>query len=409
MNEIREKTSVILFAAGVIGAAIGINGLFIVDELVLIALALAMVLGFFKEGMISINAIKRNAVELFFLMALIINATISIIIVNIGIIEKVRYAALYISLFYFYTTTASLSLRALYDSENNIKSMQKILILYFVATLIQGVWFEIIIGLYDYSGTSGEIYEKIQGRYYSQGNFWVGSAYFTIPTLILLYLTTLCKAYYNKYIYTLLIVISFYFDSRTMLVMIALFIPVGLIEKVNRKTIISNLVIVLLLISMVIYDYESIDAIFSSAFNALMFNPRDSDMDRFSHLTAILEIFNEKPAYFLFGGGWQSHKIDLSWVIGNATITRTSGLVGFIIDTGVVGVILYALVIMKLFGRIYRGGAGGHIVNFYTAMAIIFSVNVLLFVTYPWESILFLIFIMSGGGRFENRKTVRRC
>lgn len=377
----------------VIGAAIGINGLFIIDEIFFICLIVYLLKA--NWNYISSTNLKKRFLEISVISMLIASSFIGLITVNLDFIDKIRYLGIYLALLIFYLMKASDQFDLYINSVAGAKFIVGLLVAYFIATLIQGLILDYLFGLYSYSGTSGIEYQDIQGRYYSQGTFWVGSAYFSIPTMYLLYMLTIRNISTWPLIYVLILSVSIYFESRTMMVMLTLYLPALLMYRNKKNNMLLKFLILASIIFFALMANEEITTVVESVYSALIFNPRDSDVDRLEHFYGIFKIYENNPWTAIFGGGWQSHKLSLSAIINNPSdITRTTGMVSLAIDTGLIGLLFYVLLQLIIFKRIISRD-NLKFKNIYVAVVTIFCINTILYVTFPWESILFLVFLMS--------------
>ena len=400
----------LIIASAVIGAGVGFNGMFVFDEIALIAVTSALLLR--HKLSISRQAINTNIVELTFLAFLLISATVSMITLNIEFLSKMRYVLVFLFLFFYFLSKKSSSK---WKEETGFTTFAiKLLALYFVCTLVQGFLLEVIVGSYSYSGSSGTFYDDIQGRYFSQGNFWVGSAYFSIATLYLLYLLSITRSSATPYIFSLIFIVALYFDSRVMLIMLLLFFPL-MINFSTRK--ISRVFMAILFFSgfsvFLIGNYESITVIIGSAIDTIQFQPRASDEDRVAHLKAAFYAFEDRPWLLFSGAYWQGHKVELVSILNSPnSIVRSNGITALIVDTGIIGVTLFLILICRIAYRTISS-VESKFRGVYLSVVYTFSLVSIFFVTYPWESVLLWLMLfgveldksirISSSSRFERQ------
>ena len=375
--------------SGVAGAGIGFKGLFILDEIFLIYLVLFIL---FVKPIRFVKVNKNYIPYVVIIMILLIYALIPVADV---------YASYHIFLRHFYGWFCLLCFLIVtkfsyYKNDESdlkrLKALNFVLFIYFVATLVQGAIAEVLIGTYSYAGSAGIEITGVKGRFYSQGIWWTGSAYFSIAAL--LNLIILVKTPINPIPNVAIIILtSIYFDSRTLLIMALLFLPSIIISSLSsRKAIIPMVSLALSFIVFISYNSEYVIQVINSAIATFAVNPRDSDGDRLLHLLASFDLMNNSPFSFLFGNGWQSHKYQLPDVINNgAILVRSTGLAAIIADLGLTGMIILLVLFIALLRKFIW--AYGELLGLYLCITTTFFLLAIMYVTYPWDSTIYMLML----------------
>lgn len=378
----------LITSAAIFGAGIGFKGFFILDEVVLMIVSTLYVI----RRPRSVLRIKKTFGPLSIILLILMFYTAwQPPSVNVSFLQFLRHFYIFVFIFAFLIY----SKYNYFDPVNvtdNLKFINNIFLLYFICTIIQGVIAERIVGYYTYAGAAGVEITGVQGRYFTQGIWWVGSAYFSIVALVNLLL--LVKTPINPLPNIILMLITaIYFGSRTLLILISAFLPLIIFSDYQNKRKIKTLAIILVgsLFGAVVY-HENLLLIFESLVDVLLLEPRDSDMDRLDHILASIELIISNPVTFFFGNGWQSHKYLLSQALNNGiAVVRTTGAAALINDTGMLGILVFSFLLTNLAYKIMQ--AYGPVIGFYLSVIVTFFTCGIMYITYPLDSILYILFL----------------
>ena len=397
MLRLTSLTKLIVIASAILGAAAGVYGYFVLDELTLFFAAILYLLSN-PHSVIRID--KKFALSAVILTILSFYTLFRPSSVEVGMAQFLRHFYIFICIFFFMI----FSKYRYFDAENDyfldLKFINLLFLLYFSFTLLQGFLAEYSVGNYSYAGSSGILIENTQGRFASQGIWWAGSAYFSIAAF--LNLTILVKTPINPLPSLILILFTAtYFQSRTLLILVFAFLPLIIFTDLNKKKrFVSAVIILSASLIIAIFYLENIKIILASAIDILKLDPRDSDMDRLEHIMAGFELISGDTFTLVFGNGWQSHKYLLSNVLNNEiAVVRTTGLVALIADTGLLGLTMFFVLLVQLGYRIFI--SYGPFIGSYLALVSIFSMVGVMFVTNPLDSTLYLLILF---GYFVPRK-----
>lgn len=234
--------------------------------------------------------------------------------------------------------------------------------IYFLSYLLHGLFSEIIRGI---------------SWFDLQGVEWSGTAYAMFPIIIAvpagIFLLRDRVWFYRllgEVLLGLIVVISFYYSSRVSLLTIFvffLFMFASFIVKKPKKIMIFTILIVLTLIILVLFvigsknviNYQKI--LFGNRYEA--WRQAGGDLDRYIHFRASFDAVDDNWSTLLFGYGIYSHRYVLAPYLQKLVnhylpgvvvegITRTEGFTALLVDTGWIGMLLFALnfllVILKI-------------------------------------------------------------
>ena len=140
-----SKLELFVFLVATIGAAVGIKGLFIFDELNFILLAIFLVLSHnWRQRVIKKS---RLNLELLFLFFLLINSCFATFSTDLDFINKIRYVLVFLSLILYYISSDGYTISE-EEQKRKISFAVNCLTLYFLATFLQGYIVEQIVGLH---------------------------------------------------------------------------------------------------------------------------------------------------------------------------------------------------------------------------------------------------------------------
>ena len=377
-----------LFTFVVFGSIFGIGGKFIFDELYLLIFNIFFFLLIRPSLKFKINFF------IIFLIFLLFKALTSSIKYDLEL-KYLRYCVLYFSILIFY----------FFNIEKFIKQDTKIIILTLGCLLI------IVNGfLLDFTELSniefGQakyqlVKDEIPRRFWNQGIFIVGSSYFAIMALYLLYLISFVQSQKNFLIFLLIICLGLYYESRFIFLACLFFLPFFF----NKKNFVY---FALFCIVILIYDYiftarvvEYIKLYVINYIDLLNFK-FNQDQSRIDDIKIAIDILLSKDIYTItFGTTFQDHKILMGEYFNRIDgIYRTSTLGAIIIDTGILGLVILTCVFIELFFKIIFSQKNLKFVNIARTLILIFLLIISLNTTFALESVLFFLII----GNFENQK-----
>lgn len=284
-------------------------------------------------------------------------------------------------------------------------------LVYYGLYLAQGIYFEQIFGV-------GDV-----GRYLSQDDFWSGSAYAVFPTLIgmpaavFLIRVGSGKRHILAWLsISLMIFVAAFYDSRVS--WIAIFgILIASVRQFSPRGIVVfiSIFLILLLVTVPADKLTSeIGDVLDSA-NALT-APSKSDMGRNLNIWAAFDRLTDNWVTFLVGDGMYSHRFtgiryieskysnympeDDFHALGTPdahaagmTIWRTTSFSGLAIDTGIIGMILFAMTFIAVVRRLLRRRT----LNRDVLLAVIFLGVCWLFIISITDVVLLYLLIMPRG------------
>ncbi len=294
-------------------------------------------------------------------------------------------------------------------------------ILYFVFYLTHGVYFEYILGPL--------------GRFSKQGELWSGSAYAMFPLVVLVPSAILLfddssKKYrlFSILFFMMSVFAASYFESRIGLTCLIIFSVLAIARNLYNKQVISSIFYLLILLSTILlwsipidnfitepkksfvksFSYEgaaSVNALVDSG--NFVFNPRTSDLDRNQQIFATLNyiklnLLKDDINKALFGEGFYKHKTaiipyvkQLGAKINTNGIVRPIGISAFVIDTGIVGLLLLLFNFWLVASSIIKSDTP--FPNKIIILIALLITFIWLFISNILDSFLFFLLIMPSG------------
>ena len=384
------KLNLSLFAFIVFGSIIGIKGAFFLDELYL------------SIFIILYSLLIRPALKFkinFFIIFLLFLLFKSLILIKLDFeLKYLRYCVLYLSLLIFFS----------FDIKEFIKKEAKIIILTLGSFLI------ILNGLLlDFTNLSniefGQIREEflegdskpIERRFWSQSIFIVGSTYFSIICIYLLYLISLVNSTRNTLIFLLIVILGHYYNSRFINLACLLFFPFFIYKKNIVYLILSFFVLFFFdyVFELRIFEFQKLYFINYTKLLNFEFN---QDQSRIDDLKVAIEILLSKDFFTItFGMPFQSHKYLLGEYFSSYDgIYRTSSLPALIIDTGIFGLVILIFLFIETFFRSIYIEKNYQLKNIAKKLILFFLLILNLGLTYALENVFFFYII----GNFVNKE-----
>ena len=211
------------------------------------------------------------------------------------------------------------------------------------------------------------------GRFLSQDYIWAGSAYAVFPTLLAIpaalllandpSLRTRCLVWLNV---ALMVAVAFYFESRMSWFMFAAFVPVAWRVVRVRQVIAAFALCTVMYASYIPDPLQNAGAFVGELVGTsqALWNPSDSDVGRTLQVRAALMTATRDPKTFLVGAGVYEHRYAIvpaitalideflpaqTFVVPGArddsglglTLFRTTGFAALLIDTGIIGLLMF--------------------------------------------------------------------
>lgn len=219
--------------------------------------------------------------------------------------------------------------------------------------------------LYMGQGLVAEFFRGM-GRYDTQGIEWSGSTIGMFPLYIAmppaLFLLKGRGSRLGFITVALSVAAAFYYDSRFSLLAVTAFMVLSLrILNIRRVAVLAAVVLAAMVFLAAGIEGEGIGekidnlgkALYSSA-SAFTGSPRESDMDRKLHVIAAVRTVADNPLRAVFGTGFYTHRYEMVPYLAEAIesyglsivvsdITRPASFSAFLVDTGLVGLILLGM------------------------------------------------------------------
>lgn len=228
----------------------------------------------------------------------------------------------------------------------------------YVAYLVQGAYFDTLLGQH--------------GRFLSQDSVWAGSAYATFPTLIAMPIAVFALLSAERKIRLLawvtlglMVATAFYFDSRVSWLVVLSFLAVALPTLKLHQILMFPVLFVLGFILITGDPTSNLGGFFANLYEAsqAIWSPGKSDVNRQLQLhAAFMRTFDNVKTFFI-GDGMYSHRFTVIPYISHLydlylpeqdfiirgsrrdelgmTIFRTTGFTALLVDTGVIGMVLF--------------------------------------------------------------------
>lgn len=319
-----------------------------------------------------------------------------------------------------------------YDDEFPFPSLRSALTIVAVTTIIYYIAYLAIGLVYDALFPHGRIYSQ----YLLTGFIWQGTAIAAYPALLATPIALMMFGYEHSFkkiliawsLVILIIIAGYFYDSRmTHIVMVGCLIPA--LHKVKfREIIIAIAAFVIIFFAFFANSTLNFGDYSKKLFGSVMFvasdDEEDMDADRKLQLQASIMRVTDNPVTFLFGDGRYSHRFTLIPHIeelyayylpdrnlgkplgtdieeedvhedttGSFSIFRTTGFSGLLVDTGIVGMILFALNFLYVGMKILKSESRYRLMLSFVlllAFAWLFANNVT-------DVIILYLFIMPGG------------
>jgi len=312
--------SLIIVIASIIGAGIGFDGKFLLDEVV-ISFTIFCFLGYSLTKLKAIS-VQHLASSVLLPVTLRIMPLVLLVIYLIAQSVRmffyqadVRHLPYVAHLAYLLASVVFLSFStSRLDNEKKLALLGhtiSLVIMFNVLYVLHGVFLEIL--------HWGEIRE-LPARFASQGNFWSGSAYAAFPSLAGLLSAALhprISSFKLLIFFASVLSVAIFFDSR---IAVAISIVIGLyLIAVVRLTVIAKIFIIIGAIYTVFVfaaNFQSLrkTLIDSAAGVTFVFNPRvgptskEGDYDRQAHFLAGFRAISGDSLHFLVGHGYMAHR-----------------------------------------------------------------------------------------------------
>jgi hypothetical protein len=294
-------------------------------------------------------------------------------------------------------------------------------ILFYLFYLGQGLYWESVLPK---SGLYGEL-----GRFQSQHFFWAGSAFAVFPTLIAMPAALILLN--DKSLRTrglawsgiiLMMIIAFYYDSQTSWIVIGAYVIVSLYRFKIWHALIVGLCFIMLFFTFVEKPTEHLGEFLLHFFtdaSALVGGGEADDLaigSRNLQLKAAIRAATDNPGILLFGAGYYEHRYILgpyvkqlyeeslpslgyNVVSGSRndpfafTVFRTMAFPALLVDTGLLGVTLFAMNFVLAGIGVMKWGGG----NRYILVLALFMGFMWLLVSNILDIVLLHLMLMPGG------------
>lgn len=408
----------LLIIAGIVGCGPRIGGYLLLDEII----TSSVIMGALLKILLSSSA--KNKIK--FRVALSLHKTVYCLWIGfmifssiVGVVynEDLRIVRWII----FYIMLGLIFLISNYEGQDfSFPSPRDISLIVATATLIlfliylgQGLYFETLFGQH--------------GRFLSQDMFWSGSAYAVFPTIIgapaALYLINDNSRKVRILAWLLLITImavAFYYDSRITWLALLLIVAINMRQLKMGKIVTFLFLFVLGFTLYMPEPMKNIIEFFGMLYDSskILWSPGDSDINRNLQLQAGFHRLFDNWITFLIGDGIYSHRFTLiphieelysthlpnniglnnipgsrDDSIGRLTIFRTVGFTALLVDTGMIGMLLFITIFVCVVIKTLKNKS----FNQMTLVIVVFlSFAWLLFVNINDVTLLYLI-LMPGG------------
>ena len=416
----------LLIISSIVGIGPAVGGYFILDELFAGAIVLGGLMLIAIRGSQSDRDVERRASGLRFNHRFVYSVWAGYMIVQsirgvlvTGDSRMARWVVLYVVV----ALLSQLACRTdLFEFPSPRAASLLILtttILYYIAYLAQGVYWDFTLAQ---AGLWGEL-----GRFQSQQFFWSGSAFAVFPTLvatpasIMLFRYGFLKDQILVIVtFVIMCIVGFYFDSRMSFMVMAGFLCLSLPRLGARNVVLIVLIFSLLYVGFTPDPSANIaDFLLSFAWDIeAIWSPGEnySNVTRNAHLRAGIMAALDDPTIFLVGAGVYAHRTVLGpYLVGlyekylpkaaytivpgsrndpaALTVFRSTAFTALLVDTGVIGVLLFAMNFVVTAHKLLKREATNRPLFMTTA----FMAFMWLLVSNILDIILLYLLIMPGG------------
>ncbi len=318
-----------------------------------------------------------------------------------------------------------------YGNEFPFPSLRSALTIIAVTTIVYYIVYIAVGIVYDTLFPHGRVYSQ----YLLSGFIWQGTAIAAFPALLATPIALMMFGYECSFskilvawsVIIVIIIAGYFYDSRmTHIVMIGCLIPAIHRVKIRDVFIAVTAFIILFFIFFTGSTFnlgEYGNKLIDSVFFVTKSTAEDKDADRKLQLQASIMRITDNPVTFLFGDGRYSHRFTMIPHVeelyshlsdkylgkpsgtevevddvhedstGSFSIFRTTGFSGLLVDTGIVGMILFALNFLYVGMNILRSGSRYRLMlSFVLLLAFAW-----LFANDITDVIILYLFIMPGG------------